>query len=259
MIGGTTRHATDEEFSFWSYLGVDFMQLSPPYDFFLDEGKISQALELKDRYDLDLLVHPRPDGDIFYTAANPAAHEGMFQALDVIQNLIKSERLIPKVILHLSTYVNPEGNYPTFTKEEAINNSKPFYERIKEMTDVTFVLENVYPPGINWEELGYEIEHFSLFDFRKDDELCLDTGHMNLSEMSVQDYASLQYPITCFQLHGNNGREDQHRPVTRSNFKQWEELEQLLSNDKYMVLEVKDDKQKLPDMIEYYKKNRLPP
>ncbi len=259
MIGGTTRHATDEEFSFWSYLGVDFMQLSPPYDFFFDEDEISRVLELKDSYGLSLLVHPRPDGDIFYTAANPAAHESMFQALDVIRNLIKSEKLINKVIMHLSTYVNPEKDYPTFTVEEARTNSIPFYDEIKKMNDITFVLENVYPPGINWEELGCEIEHFNLFNFRKDYELCLDTGHLNMSHMSIQDFASLPYPITCFHLQGNNGREDQHRPVTRSNFKQWQELERILSDDKYMILEVKNNKEKLPKLIDYYKQNRLPP
>jgi hypothetical protein len=67
MIGGLLRKGNIEEFEFWSSHNVDFMMLSVAYDFFLDEDKFSRVLNLKDKFGLNLLIHPRPDGQTFQT------------------------------------------------------------------------------------------------------------------------------------------------------------------------------------------------
>lgn len=78
--------------------------------------------------------------------------------------------------MHLSTYDIPEGDYKTFTEEEAIDNSATFYKRLERFTGLSFVLENGYPPGRGWGKLGYDLKHFRLFDLKKDYEFALTRG-----------------------------------------------------------------------------------
>jgi len=259
MIGGLSRKGTAEEFEFWAKLNVDFIMLSVAYDFFLNDANVSRIETLKERYGLNLLIHPRPDGQTLQSPANPDAHGLIFEALNKIKDLVHKHALINKVILHLATYRIPTGAYQAFTEEEAIVNSKPFYQRLKSFGGLNFVLENVYPPGIGWEELGYETEHFGLFDLGEDYEFCLDTGHLNLSTLAVNDLLGLPFELTCLHLHGNDGISDQHVPLMRSNFKQWKQIEALLSKDKYIVLEVKSNRDKIPHVLDYLSRNEIAP
>ena len=84
MIGGLLSKGNIEEFEFWSRHNVDFMMLSVAYDFFLNEEEFSQVLHLKDKFGLNLLIHPRPDGQTFQSPANPKSHMLMFEALERI-------------------------------------------------------------------------------------------------------------------------------------------------------------------------------
>lgn len=259
MIGGISRKASEEEFLFWAKHDVDFIQLGVPFDFFLDDKNISKVIELKTRFGLNLLVHPQPDSQTLLSPANPGAHEIIFKSLEVIRKLIKEHNLIKKIILHLSTYHIHEGNYASFTEEVAIANSIPFYEKLNDFKDMTFVFENVYPPGIGWEELGYEIEHFRFFDLRENYEFCLDTGHLNLSTLKIEDILKLPFELTCLHLQGNDGKADLHQPLTKTNFSQWKDVEKLLSDDKYIILEVKNDLEKIPHVLRYLKENKIAP
>jgi len=259
MIGGLSNNGIEKEFEFWAAHDVDFIMLSVAYDFFLNREKISEALRLKDKYSLNLLIHPRPDGNIFQTPANIEAHSIMLDSLDKIRDIIYQNGLINKLILHLSSCRLPGNNFRTFSEEEAISNSLLFYKHLRQFNDLTFVFENVYPPGIGWEELGYVPEHFSIFNLPKNSEFCLDTGHLKLSTMNMSDIFRLPYKITCLHLHSNNGRSDQHIPLTRQNFHEWREVEEILTYDKYIVLEVKNELDKVKNTIEYIKKNQIAP
>lgn len=233
--------------------------LSVAYEFFLDDEKVSRVVDFKERFGLNLLLHPRPDGHTLQSPANPNAHDLIFEALDRIRSLIHKYDLINKVILHLSTYRIPNGNYREFTEAEAISNSRVFYERLRDFGGVIIVLENVYPPGIGWEELGYETEHFSLFTTRDDYEICLDTGHLNLSTLKVEDILRLPFEITCLHLHSNDGTADQHLPLTQRNFKEWASIEKMLDKVSYVVLEVKGDLSSTSDSLKYLRKNQIMP
>ena len=259
MIGGLSGKGRIEEFEFWANLGVDFMMLSVAYDFFLDEYLVSQVLSLKDRFGLNLLIHPRPDGEILQSPANPEAHESMFEALERIREIVHRHELINKVILHLATYRIPRGAYESFSEEEAMANSQAFYQRLKDFRDLTFVFENVYPPGIGWEELGYKTEHFGLFDLPDNCEFCLDTGHLNLSELSVENILNLPYTITCLHLHSNDGVSDQHNLLTRRTFEDWRHIEELLSCDRYIVMELKGTLDVGPQVLEHLRHNEIAP
>ena len=259
MVGGLSRRGRVEEFEFWGNLGVDFMMLSVAYDFFLDDDKVAGVVKLKDRFGLSLLIHPRPDGQTLQSPANSDAHELLFESLRRIRELVQRHGLIDKVVLHLSTYRIPNGKYKTISEQEAISNSRAFYRRLKDFAGLTFVVENVYPPGIGWEELGYKAEHFSLFDLPEDCEFCLDTGHLNLSAMSVGDILGLPFEVTCLHLHSNDGSSDQHIPLTRRNLMEWKQIETLLSDDKYIVMEVKDKLDLVPSALEHLRRNRIAP
>lgn len=259
MVGGLSREGRVGEFEFWVDLGVDFMMLSVAYDFFLDDDKVARVIGLKDEFGQDLLIHPRPDGRTLQSPANPDAHELLFASLRRIEELVQRHQLVDKVVLHLSTYRIPTGNYATFSEEEAVANSRAFYEALKDFTGLTFVLENVYPPGIGWEELGYKTEHFGLFDLPEGCEFCLDTGHLNLSALNVEDILGLPFEVTCLHLHSNDGASDQHAPLTRRNFKEWREIESLLSGDKYIVVEVKSGWDALPPVLEHLRRHEIAP
>lgn len=259
MIGGTTKSGSRRDFTYWSVLDVDFLQLALPYDHFLNEERVNEVLEYRDEYGLDILIHPRPDGETFLTPANPEAHDTIFNALDVIAGLIRDEGLIDKVIMHLCAYRLPGSGYASYTEKEAIENAKPFFERLRDLSGFTIVLENVFPPGIGWEEVGYLPEHFSLFDLRDDYEFCLDTGHLNLSKMKVEDVLKLPHEVSCLHLQGNNGEEDQHLPLAKSNFSEWEKVEELLNEDRYVIIEAKKGLDKVPDAVKYLRKNKIMP
>jgi sugar phosphate isomerase/epimerase len=259
MIGGLLRKGNVEEFEFWSSHNVDFMMLSVAYDFFLDGDKFSRVLNLKDKFGLNLLFHPRPDGQTFQTPANLESHRLMFESLERIREAIQQYGLINKVILHLATYKIPDGYYYTFSEDDAIGNSLSFYRELREFNDLTFALENVYPPGIGWEELGYEKEHYGMFDIPENFEFCLDTGHLNLSMLEVNDILDLPFKITCLHLHSNDGKSDQHVPLNRRNFANWEDIERLLSNDKYIVMEVKNKLEEVGLASKYLRQNKIAP
>ena len=257
MIGGLLQKGKIEEFEFWGKLGVDFLMLGVAYDFFLDDKAVSKVLNLRDKSGMNLLVHPRPDGKFMQSPSNPEAHDLLFESLARIQDLVRHQGLIDKVIMHLPTCSISVGDYERFTEAEAISNSRRFYKRLKEINGLTFVLENGYPPGIGWEELGYKTDHFRLFDFPENCEFCLDTGHLNLSELTVDDILSLPFDITCFHLHSNNGLADQHVPITRKNFKDWKQIEGLLSKEKYIIMEVKNGLESVPEMLEHLRHNEI--
>jgi len=259
MIGGLSRRGSVEEFEFWSDLGVDFIMLSVAYNFFFDEERVSDVIEYREGFGLDILIHTRPDGKTLLSPANPAAHDTMFKGLDIIEKLVKKYGLIDKLIMHPPTYRIPGSGYVEFSEEEAVVNSRPFYRKLKSFSGLTFVLENVYPPGIGWEELGYERGHFKLFDFGGDFEFCLDTGHLKLSELSVEDITNLPFELTCLHLQSNDGKTDQHIPLTRRNFSEWKQVEVLLSDDKFMVVEAKNEKEKIPYILKYLRKNQIAP
>lgn len=258
MIGGLSSKGIIEEFEFWVNLGADFMMLSIAYEFFHNDDKISKVLSLRDNFGLNLLIHPRPDGTFLQSPANPEAHMMIFESLDKIRELVQRYGLINKVIMHLSTYRIPVGNYRSFSEIEAISNSRIFYEQLKDFTDLTFVLENVYPPGIGWEELGYLSEHFDLFDLPENCEFCLDTGHLNLSALSVEDILNLPYEVTCLHLHSNDGVSDQHQLLTRRNFTDWKYIEELLTNDKYIVMELKGEIDINPQVLNHLRQKKIP-
>lgn len=129
MIGGLANKELQKEFEFWAVHNVDFIMLSVAYDFFLDKNKISEVLRLKDKFGLNLLIHPRPDGGSFQTPANMEAHSLMLDSLDKIRNLIYQNGLINKLIMHLSSCRLPNTNFQIFSKEEAISNSLFFYKQ----------------------------------------------------------------------------------------------------------------------------------
>ena len=163
MIGGLSRKVDTQEFEFWSKLGVDFIELSVAFDFFFDQEKVTQALDLKHEYGLNLLIHPNANGQILLSPANPDAHDRIFESLEIMAQLIRQHNLINQIIMHLATYRIPSSGKKSFSKEQAIENSQIFYEKLNHLNDIAIVLENVYPPGKGWEELGYKAEHFGLF------------------------------------------------------------------------------------------------
>jgi sugar phosphate isomerase/epimerase len=259
MIGGLSRKAAQEEFEFWAIHKVDFMMISIAWDFFLEDDNIVHVEKLKSSYGFDILIHPREDGNILLSPGNPGAHDLIFEALDRIRELISSGKLIDKLIIHLPIYHIPSSSYQVFTEEEAFLNARPFYERLQSYSDLTFVLENGYPPDKGWGGIGYLLEHFTLLGLGSNYEFCLDTGHLNLSSLSIQDILSLPYNLTCFHLHSNDGESDQHLPLTRENFSSWPQLLDLLTSDKYIVLEVKNHLGKITDVLEHIRRNDIAP
>ena len=89
MIGGLSNKGIEQEFKFWAAYDVDFIMLSVAYDFFLNREKMSEALRLKDKFDMNLLIHPRPDGNTFQTPANIEAHSLILDSLDKVNNAIE--------------------------------------------------------------------------------------------------------------------------------------------------------------------------
>jgi sugar phosphate isomerase/epimerase len=259
MIGGLSRKVSEEEFEFWAKHEVDFMMISTAWDFFLEDRNISHIEKLKADYGLDILIHPREDGSMLLSPANPNAHEIIFEALTRIRDLIFRCNLIHKVILHLATYHIPDSSYEVFTEVEAFLNSHAFYDRLQSYSDLTFVIENGYSPDKGWGEIGYQTEHFARLGLESNYEFCLDTGHLNLSSLTIQDILSLPFDLTCFHLHSNDGLSDQHIPLTQANFSAWPQLLDLLTPDKYIILEVKNRLDKIPYVLEHLRRNEIAP
>lgn len=241
MIGGLSRKCRAEEFEFWANQDVDFVMLSIAWDFFLEPSNISRVVELRNSFGMSILIHPRPDGEVLLSPADPGAHDLIFLALHKILDLINGSDLIPKLIIHPATYMIPGSSFQVFTEAEALASAIPFYQRLRGYADVSFALENTYPPGIGWEEIGYDPAHFSLIDPDGHFEFCLDAGHLNLSPLGLADFLALPNLLTCIHLHSNDGAADQHLPLKRSNFKEWSLLSTCLTEDKYMVIEVKQN------------------
>jgi len=241
MIGGFSKNGIESDFKYWSELKVDFLMIGPAFDFFFDDQNIQRILRLKEKYNLNLLLHPRTNGNTFLTPANPDMHDKIFECLEIIYELILKNNLIPKVIMHLVTYNIPHSHYHSFSEEEALKNSKIFYEKFKGNPHVAPVFENVYPPHIGWGLFGYDSSHFSLFDLPKNSEFCFDVGHYHLSDQGIEDIQANPFPMTCMHLHSNNGKIDQHVPITKENFKEWDQIQPMISKDKFLVMEVKNE------------------
>lgn len=77
--------------------------------------------------------------------------------------------------------------------------------------------------------------------------------------MTMSDILNIPYKITCLHLHSNNGLADQHLPLTRQNFREWKKVEEILTNDKFIVLEVKNELGRVNNTIECIKKNQIAP
>lgn len=60
--------------------------------------------------------------------------------------------------------------------------------------------------------------------------------------MMIEDIMEIPFRLTCLHLQCNSGGEDQHVPLTRKNFRDWAAVESMLSEDRYMVIEVKNKK-----------------
>ncbi len=257
MIGGLAKKGLREDFIFWSEMGVDYMQVNVPFDYFLDEKNIYEIISLREEFDTNIIFHPMPDGEKLLSPANPESHDTIIECLKEIKNIIVKEGLINKVIMHLSTYHIPDSHYPSYQEDEAIRNSKKFYDKLYEFNGLNLVFENGYPPGISWDELGYKPDHFNLFKMKREYELCLDTGHLNLNDYVINDFLELPYNLTCIHLQSNNGREDQHYPLTKQNFNEWRQLERLLSKDKYMTIEAKNGLEDIRNIVEHLKENKI--
>lgn len=259
MIGGLSRKVSDQEFEFWAKHDVDFMMVSIAWDFFLEDSNLDRIEKLKTDFGLNILIHPRPDGRILLSPANPNAHEIIFEALGKIRSLIFRCNLIDKLILHLGTYRIHNSSYEEFAESDALLNCQAFYKRLQSYSDLTFAFENGYPPGLGWDEYGYLLEHFELPGIKSNYELCLDTGHLNMSTLTIPEMLSLPFELTCVHLHSNNGTTDQHLPLTRSNFDSWPQLLDILTPDKYIVLEVKNQLEKIPVVLEHLRRHDIPP
>jgi sugar phosphate isomerase/epimerase len=151
----------------------------------------------------------------------------------------------------------PDSSYPVISEDDAFASAISFFEQLHNYPDVSFVLENVYPPGIGWEEIGYDPSHFSIIDPEGCFEFCLDTGHLNLSPFGLMDFLSLPNELTCMHLHSNDGLSDQHLPLTRSNFSEWSILSSQLKQDKYIVVEVKHDLENVRRVVEGLQRNEI--
>jgi sugar phosphate isomerase/epimerase len=257
MLGGLSRKCSESDFEFWANLDIDFMMLSIAWDFFLDDRNVSNVIELKRSYGMNILIHPRPDGKTLLSPAYPSSHHQIFIALRVILDLIVEHDLIPKLIIHPATYMIPNSSYPVFSEDDAFSSAVSFYQRLRQYSDVSFALENVYPPGIGWEEIGYDPSHFSLIDPDGFFEFCLDTGHLNLSPFGLMDFLALPNELTCMHIQSNNGVSDQHLPLTRSNFSEWSLLSKHITQDKYIVVEVKQGLENVRRIVEQLRHNEI--
>ena len=161
--------------------------------------------------------------------------------------------LIPKVILHLSTYKIPDSDYITINEKDTINNSIDFYMKFNAHASISPVFENVYPPGIGWEELGYRLEHFSMFELPKNSEFCFDTGHFNISTMKWNDILKIPLKLTCMHIHSNNGKKDEHIPLTAHNFREFSKLSALITDELLLVLEIKNDIDLINEGLQFVK------
>ena len=251
MIGGLSRKCVESDFEFWKDLEVDFMMLSIAWDYFLDPDNILQISEMKRAYGMNILLHPRPDGETFCSPAFSSSHGQIFQALAAIVDLIEESDLIPKLVIHPGTYMIPNSSYPEVTEEDALLIAMAFFHRLRDYSGVSFALENVYPPGIGWGEIGYDPLHFSQIDPEGFFELCVDTGHLNLSPFGLMDFLALPNELTCMHIHSNNGSSDQHLPLTSSNFSEYQLLGQLVTPDKYIVVEVKQDLENAQGVVDW--------
>lgn len=260
MLGGHAGRALDDEFAFWAQFGVDFMQIGADYATILAPGYMARLLSLKDQYGIKLLMHPRPGGEFLQSPANLAAHSLITEALCYIQELAEQGALIGKAIMHPATYRIPGSRYQTFTEHAAMHNASQFYARLRRHSTPTIVLECVPAPYEGgWGELGYKVEHFAQLALGTGYEFCLDTGHLKLSHMTVQDTAALSLETTCLHLQSNDGTEDQHRPLLRSNFEHWAQIEGMMGEDKYIVIEVKQDMEDIPRVMEYLRHGHIAP
>jgi hypothetical protein len=257
MIGGFAFNRVEAEFAFWHKMDVDFMMLAVAYDFFFDDKNIECIERLKNKYQLDILLHARPDGHLFYSPADPGMHDDIFKSLHIIQALIGQGMLIDKVILHLTTCHIPGTSFPVFTEEAAIKNSQPFFKELRHFHQIRFVFENIYPPDFGWSEIGYRFEHFDYFDIDETSEFCFDTGHYKLSPMNQKDILNMPFDLTCLHLHSNNGQQDAHMLCTRQNFSEWEFVEGLLSDDKYIVLELKSELKPVRKYVERLRRGKI--
>jgi sugar phosphate isomerase/epimerase len=222
--------------------------------------------KLQKEYGVEFLIHPY---DLFISIdakkviLDTFSHVSRSIYINILEKIdahIHKYDLIPLIVTHLPVLEYPEIENVQ-SEEAALNNAREVFQHLELESSVA--LEIMHDPYRNPGRslLGYKAEHFTEVIGDRKYGICIDTGHLNLSEESLLDYLELPYPVLCVHLNGNDGKRDGHHIATRNNIKDSNTVEDLIKTVKGpIVLEIRDQgysKEELRRVVERTRKGLI--
>lgn len=270
-----------EAAKFWRSLGADIVMLKPHKypDFF-----VNNATEINSKYPemikrikdlgLQILLHFEHWhlGEEMIEPTDINKHDLLKTAFTTLLKAIKDYNLYPELcfggpaIFYLPYKFSNQTEIP---EEEGLENMCQFLidlapelcrEKIKFSIENMPIYEFLLKSHKQHKILCYKPEHFRKIIADNDDvyNICIDVGHLILSESTIKDYLKLPYKITTLHLHGNNKEKDEHALLTLRNAPP--DINRLLEcSTGPWILEVKN-KENIEDVqqtIRLLRKNKL--
>ncbi len=254
MIAGQNKHhgnTTEEAIKKWSDLGVNHLMIKRTSHLPLIKSNGEVRVEdfktlgkLQKIYGVEFHIHPydlytiiNSEKILLDTLSNVAKpiYKKMLEGID---EQIHKFDLYPLIVAHLPVLKYPDIEQVQ-SEEVALDAAKKVFQDLE--LESSLALETMHDPYRNPGRhlLGYQIEHFTEIIGDRNFGICIDTGHLTLSEESVNKYLELPFPVLCVHLNGNAGKRDDHHIATRNNIKDSEVIEDLLKTvDGPIVLEI---------------------
>ncbi len=202
----------------WVDAGVDGIMLVLPFHEFDRYSEIAEEItgEMGIRCFLHLF-EMNGEGDNFevYTMSDPKNHEMILKGLEKTGELLRKRNFDREVVMHAPWFYIPKRKIDgkaKLSEMELFANSKPVLERMREIKGIDFAIENMpaSPAGKQGIIYGRNLEQLKKI-CGNDFGMCIDVGHAQISETSVEEYIDSGIPVLCAHIHGNGGVEDEHK------------------------------------------------
>lgn len=239
----------EEATEFWLKLGIKHVMIKLTKNTkYIESGKVVEReferyQKLQEKYNARYHFHPYALSmkEKLIDSSIKAHHQLLKNILTELDEQIYQYGLYPLITAHLPVFEKPDYNLKV-DRQVALKNGKSFFQNLNLKSHLA--LEVMHGPFRNKTEngtalLGYKAEHFREIIGDKNYGLCIDVGHLNLTNEPLEKFLELPYPIFSVHLHGNDGSRDSHHMAYKDNVTNFKLVKKILKNvDGPVVLEV---------------------
>lgn len=253
LLSGQNKHwgNLEETTEFWLSLGINHVMIKVTEDTrYIENGRVAEKeferfQALQEKYGVKYHLHPydiKTDRGLLDLSLKKN-HPIFKEILIKLDEKILQHNLYPLITLHLPKFSDARYNLKV-SEQMALQNGKDFFQSLNLKSKIA--LETMHNPHRNVNEsstalLGYKAEHFRKIIGTKNYGLCVDVGHLNMAEESLEKFLELPCPIFSVHLHGNNGMRDEHKMADKNNVKNFELVRKMLKKvNGPVVLEVRN-------------------